>query len=128
LFVDDCSLTRVLHRDPTERSDHLLLIDAYEGAEYVHRYSTLRDAKVGGTGTEGQGRGNKQVECYNNTFISSESFDEAQSCTSGTILVHDNLETNYRNGIRIQAYRQFQTALWGKSTGRSPWDENDDFP
>ena len=128
LFFEDCSFTGVRPRDPTGRLNNLFPIDAYQGARYVARYSTLRDAKVGGTGTEGQGRGKKQVECYNNTFISSESFDEAQSCTSGTILVHDNLETNYRNGIRMQAYRQFQTALWGKSTGRSPWDENDDFP
>jgi uncharacterized repeat protein (TIGR01451 family) len=120
LFFEDCSFSGV------RRNNILFPIDAYEGARYVARYSTFRDAKVGGVG--GQGRWRKQVECYNNTFISSELSVEAQSSSSGTILVHDNLETNYRNGILMQAYRQFQGNLWGKSTGRSPWDENDDFP
>src|SRR5437763_15520512 len=109
LFFEDCSFTGV------RRNNILFPIDAYEGARYVARHCTFKDARVGGTGTEGQGRGTKEVECYNNTFISSEFIGSAQSCTSGTILVHDNLETNYRNGIRMQAYRQFQTALWGKS-------------
>jgi Divergent InlB B-repeat domain/Galactose oxidase, central domain/Kelch motif len=122
LFFEDCSFAGV------RRNGILFPIDAYEGARYVARYCTFKDAKVGGTGTEGQGRGRKQTECYNNTFISSELIAEAQSCTSGTILVHDNLETNYRNGIGMQVYRQYQGPLWGHSTGRSPWDENDDFP
>src|SRR5438105_540878 len=93
LFFEDCSFTGV------RRNNILFPIDAYEGARYVARNCIFKDAKVGGTGTEAQGRGRKQVECYNNTFISSELISEAQSCTSGTILVHDNLETNYRNGI-----------------------------
>src|SRR5438874_7875127 len=122
LFFEDCSFSGVI------RNNILFPIDAYEGARYVARYSTFKDAKVGGTGTEAQGRGRKQVECYNNTFISSQLISEAQSSTSGTILVHDNLETNYRNGITMEVYRQFQGKLWGQSTGRSPWDENDDFP
>src|SRR5437773_1854217 len=122
LFFEDCSFSGVI------RNNILFPIDAYEGARYVARYSTFKDAKVGGTGTEAQGRGRKQVECYNNTFISSQLISEAQSSTSGTILVHDNLETNYRNGLMMQVYRQFDGKLWGQSTGRSPWDENDDFP
>jgi uncharacterized repeat protein (TIGR01451 family) len=122
LFFEDCSFTGL------RRNNILSPIDAYEGARYAARNCTFKDANVGGTGTEGQGRGKKQVECYNNTFISTELFGNAQSSTSGTILVHDNLETNYRNGVRMDVYRQFEGKLWGQSTGRSPWDENDDFP
>src|SRR5207248_4340301 len=105
-------------------------IDAYQGARYVARNCTFKDARVGGTGTEGGGRGTKEVECYNNTFISADPFPSAQSCHSGTILAHDNLETNYRNGVEISVTRQYQglTWAWGHSTGRSPWDENDVFP
>src|SRR5207248_162294 len=124
LFFEDCSFTGV------RRHNILTLIDAFEGARYVARNCTFKDAAVGGHGTEGQGRGKKQIECYNNTFVASELIGNAQSCSSGTILVHDNLETNYRRGAYIQAFRQFpdKVYLWGYSTGRSPWDENDDPP
>src|SRR5205814_5714673 len=121
LFFEDCSFSGV------RRNNIPFPIDAYHGARYVARYSTFKDADVRGTG--GPGRWKKQVECYNNTFISSELTGEAQDCTAGTILVHDNLETNYRNGVTMATYRQFQGInFWGASTGRSPWDENDDFP
>ena len=123
LFFEDCSFTGV------RRNGILFPIDAYEGARYVARYSTFKDSGVGGTGTENQGRGIKEVECYNNTFISTKPIGSAQSCPSGTHLVHDNLETNYRNGLEMNVSRQYLAGtLWGHSTGRSPWDENDDFP
>src|SRR4029077_19675818 len=91
-------------------------IDAYQGARYVARYCTFEDAHVTGTGTEGAGRGAKEVECYNNTFISTDPFPSAQSCNSGTTLVHDNLETNYRNGLQINVSRQYQVLPFGHST------------
>src|SRR6478672_4060547 len=119
LFFEDCSFTGARPLFP---------IDAYQGARYVARYSTFKDARVGATGTEGGGRGTKEVECYNNTFISTYPFPSAQVCHSGTILVHDNLETNYRNGLELSVSRQYQGPAFGYSTGRSPWDENDDFP
>jgi len=119
LFFEDCSFTGARPLFP---------IDAYQGARYVARYSTFKDARVGATGTEGGGRGTKEVECYNNTFISTDPFPSAQVCHSGTILVHDNLETNYRNGLELSVSRQYQGPAFGYSTGRSPWDENDDFP
>src|SRR5439155_453044 len=78
------------------RNGILFPIDAYEGARYVARHCTFKHARVGGTGTENQGRGTKEAECYNNTFVSTEPIESAQSCPSGTSLVHDNLETNYR--------------------------------
>jgi len=119
LFFEDCNFTGARPLFP---------IDAYQGARYVARYSTFKDARVGATGTEGGGRGTKEVECYNNTFISTDPFPSAQVCHSGTILVHDNLETNYRNGLDLSVSRQYQGPAFGYSTGRSPWDENDDFP
>src|SRR5439155_1560873 len=40
-------------------------------------------------------------------------------------------ETNYRNGLDLSVTRQYSDQglgwAWGHSTGRSPWDENDDF-
>src|SRR4030095_1620097 len=87
LFFEDCSFIGARPNFP---------IDAYQGARYVARNCTFKDARVAGTGTEGSVRGTKEVECYNNTFISTDPFGSAQSWTSGTILVHDNLETNYR--------------------------------
>ena len=122
LFVEDCSFAGI------RRNGILFPIDAYEGARYVARHCTFKDARVGGTGTENQGRGTKEVECYNNTFVSTEPIESAQSCPSGTNLVHDNLETNYRDGLEMNVSRQYLGPLWGHSTGRSPWDENDDFP
>jgi uncharacterized repeat protein (TIGR02543 family) len=119
LFFEDCRFTGARLNFP---------IDAYQGARYVARNCTFKDARVAGTGTEGSVRGAKEVECYNNTFISTDPFGSAQAWTSGTILVHDNLETNYRNGVQIAVSRQYQGPAWGHSTGRSPWDENDDFP
>jgi len=83
LFFEDCSFTGV------RRHNILTLIDAFEGARYVARNCTFKDAAVGGHGTEGQGRGKKQIECYNNTFVASELIGNAQSCSSGTILVND---------------------------------------
>src|SRR5205823_3816307 len=90
LFFEDCLFTGVRARAPTGRNNNLFPIDAYQGARYVARNCTFKDARVGGTGTEGR-RGTKEVECYNNTFISTDPFPSAQVCHSGTILAHDNL-------------------------------------
>ena len=72
LFFEDCSFSGV------RRNDILFPIDAYQGARYVARNCTFKDAKVGGTGTERPGRGTKEVECYNNTFISTDPYRHAQ--------------------------------------------------
>src|SRR5438105_2780157 len=123
LFFEDCSFTGARPLWP---------IDAYQGARYVARNCTFKDTRVGGTGTEGSVRGTKEVECYDNTFISTHPMDVAQASHSGTILVHDNLETNDLNGLDLSVTRQYSDQglgwAWGHSTGRSPWDENDDFP
>jgi hypothetical protein len=63
-------------------------IDSYEGARLVVRYNKLFNTKLVFHGTEGQGRGAKQVEEYNNTYV----FDHNASAgqiRSGCIVTHD---------------------------------------
>src|SRR5437762_5100258 len=81
LFFEDCSFTGF------RRNNILTPIDAFEGARYVARNSKFTDSGVTGHGTEGQGRGVKQIECYNNSFISSILSGNAQEVRSGSILV-----------------------------------------
>jgi len=73
---------------------------------------------------EGQGRGAKQVEEYNNVFR----FDRGQAAAqirSGCIITHDNTWINTIKGHVLQAYRQFQySPHWGIANGQNPYDDN----
>ena len=99
-------------------------IDCYEGARVVVRHNTFQDGQVTSHGTEGQGRGAKQLEIYNNVFTFSVGRGGAQ-IRSGTVVVHDNTYNNFTDGLALMAYRQIaRRGTWGFSTGSNPWDVN----
>jgi hypothetical protein len=75
-------------------------------------------------GTEGQGRGAKQVECYNNTYTNDKPAT-AGMIRSGCVITHDNTWTNVAKGNVLQVYRQFhRSPHWGISNGQNPYDDN----
>jgi len=99
-------------------------IDCYEGARVVVRHNTFNDAQVSAHGTEGQGRGTKQLEIYNNTFTNSAKQNAGQ-IRSGSVVIHDNIYNNYTKGMMLEVYRQFINMVqWGTSTGKNVWDVN----
>jgi hypothetical protein len=111
LFIEDCSFMNGT-------------IDCYEGARVVLRHNTFQDGQVTSHGTEGQGRGAKQLEIYNNVFTFSLRHGGAQ-IRSGTVLVHDNTCKNFTDGLDLRAYRQVEKrGSWGISSGSNPWDLN----
>ena len=73
-------------------------IDCYEGARVVVRHNTFNNAQVSAHGTEGQGRGTKQLEIYNNVFTVSPRRSAGQ-IRSGSVVVHDNVYNNFTEGI-----------------------------
>jgi hypothetical protein len=114
LFFEDCAFS----------STGRAAIDCYEGARTVVRYSTFKDAQVSAHGTEGQGRGAKQLEIYKNAFTVSSPRGGAQ-VRSGAVLVYDNVYNNFTRGIDLKAYRQFaRKGTWGISSGSNVWDLN----
>jgi hypothetical protein len=99
-------------------------IDSYQGARFVVRHNQFRNGKLVLHGTEGQGRGAKQVEEYGNTYVN-DSPNQAGQIRSGCIVTHDNKWSNVAKGHVLQAYRQFHSSPhWGGSNGQNPYDDN----
>ena len=109
-------------------------IDSGFGARWVARYNCFINAKPGGHGTEGNSRGTRAKEVYNNQFHWTGSLgSESDSWRSGSGLVHDNsYDGNYSGSgffSAIQNYRSF-SAVWnyiapGVADGSSHFDERD---
>src|SRR5215203_2090460 len=97
-----------------ENSGPKRAIDAYQGARFVVRYNQFHNCGLTAHGTEGQGRGAKQIEEYNNTYRSDEAVPAGQ-IRSGTLITHNNKWTkNVAKGHLLQVYRQFQISPhWG---------------
>jgi hypothetical protein len=99
-------------------------IDGYEGARLVVRHNQFHNSGVSVHGTEGQGRGAKQVEEYNNIYRV-DSPQAAGQIRSGCIITHDNTWINVKRGHVLQAYRQFHySPHWGIANGQNPYDDN----
>jgi len=99
-------------------------IDGYEGARFVVRYNQFHNSSVSTHGTEGQGRGARAVEEYNNVFRNDHLL-AAPQIRSGSIVTHDNKWTNVTRGHVLQVYRQFQgSPHWGWSNGQNAYDDN----
>jgi len=109
-------------------------IDSGFGARWVARYNCFINAKPGGHGTEGNSRGTRAKEVYNNQFHWTGSLgSESDSWRSGSGLVHDNSYDGNNSGSgffsAIQNYRSF-SAVWnyiapGVADGSSHFDERD---
>jgi hypothetical protein len=99
-------------------------IDSIEGARWVCRYNTFHDCKLCLHGTEGQGRGAKQAEVYNNEFYVTKPTNLGP-VRSGSVLIHDNNFHNYSRQWYFIIYREFRRANWPYASGFSSWDVND---
>jgi hypothetical protein len=99
-------------------------IDAYEGARLVVRYNQFHNSGLSVHGTEGQGRGTRAIEEYNNTYRNDTPVSAGQ-IRSGSIITHDNKWLNVAKGHVLQVYRQFHNSPhWGWSNGQNPYDDN----
>jgi hypothetical protein len=99
-------------------------IDAYQGARFVVRYNQFRNGGLTLHGTEGQGRGARAVEEYNNIYRNDRP-ESAGQIRSGSIITHDNQWSNVAKGHVLQVYRQFHgSPHWGRSNGQNPYDDN----
>jgi hypothetical protein len=98
-------------------------IDSFEGARFVVRYNHFHNTRLTMHGTEGQGRGAKQVEEYNNTYVNDT--PQAGQIRSGCIITYDNTWTNVARGHVLQTFRLFQRSPhWGPADGQNLWDKN----
>jgi hypothetical protein len=99
-------------------------IDANDGARFVVRHNIFHNCGLAAHGTEGAGRGTKQIEEYNNTFR----YDHptpGKQIRSGCVITHDNTSTNLTKGHVLQAYRQFSySPHWNWANGQNPYDDN----
>ena len=77
-------------------------------------------------GTEGQGRGAKQVEEYNKTYTFDKSGSSAGQISIGYIITHDDTWTNVAWGHMLQDFRYYNDQLtkWGTANGESVYDLN----
>jgi hypothetical protein len=107
-----------------ENSGRKTAVDAFQGARFVVRYNQFHNCVLSVHGTEGQGRGGKQVEEYNNTYRNDQP-NPAGQIRSGSIITHDNKWGNVAKGHVLQAYRQFNPSPhWGVTNGQNPYDDN----
>jgi hypothetical protein len=100
-------------------------IDAYQGARLVVRYNQFHNTGLSAHGTEGQGRGARAIEEYNNVYNNDQPLPAPQ-IRSGCIVTHHNKWSKVTKGHVLQAYRQFQRSPhWGIANGQNPYDDND---
>jgi hypothetical protein len=107
--------------------------DTGDGGRFVYRHNYNINTCVTTHGTEaGAGRGGRAYEVYDNTFVWTKSHAPEIGMRSGTILVHDNIETGIQppNPVicKLGNYRETYLRpdpVWGISDGTSVWDAND---
>lgn len=103
-------------------------IDMFEGARAVVRHNAFTNVRLTNHGTEGQGRGAKQIEEYNNTFTTPVRGPVGQ-LRSGAIISFDNAYNNFAQGHLLHVFRQDNWKdNWGWSNGQSVYDDNDPHP
>jgi hypothetical protein len=102
------------------------VVDSYEGARWVFRHNICTNGTLCVHGTEGQGRGGKEFECYRNTFVSRLGSNLGQ-IRSGSALIWGNSFIGWtRPTFFLQNYRYFRVdPNWSSANGFNPWDSND---
>ncbi len=112
----------------TARNAFAMDTDGDLGSRYVVRYNHLYDVILASHGTEfGRYRGGRAQEVYNNDFHWTSSTTGVLGVRSGAFVGHDNTHDGVipQHGVSLTSYRIFQNvAVWGGSTGDSPWDVN----
>jgi hypothetical protein len=117
LFIEDN-----IFENSTDKS----AIDAFEGARFVVRHNQFHNCGVTTHGTEGQGRGTKQVEEYDNSYNWDRARGAAAQIRSGSILTFNNKSKGLTSGHVLQAYRPFhKSPHWGPVNGKNLYDENE---
>ena len=100
-------------------------IDMFEGARAVVRHNNFKNVGLTNHGTEGQGRGGKQIEEYENTYFTPATQPLGQ-LRAGTIIAFNNTYNNFGRGHELKVYRQLDySPHWGVSNGQNPYDDND---
>ena len=109
-----------------ENSTNKSAIDAFEGARFVVRHNQFHNCGVTAHGTEGQGRGTKQVEEYDNSYNWDSARGAAAQIRSGSILTFNNKSKGVTAGHVLQVYRPFhKSPHWGPVNGKNLYDENE---
>jgi hypothetical protein len=117
LFVED---------NVFDNSTDKCAIDAFEGARFVIRHNQFHNCDVTAHGSEGQGRGTKQVEEYSNSFVYDSGAGAAAQLRSGSLLTFNNTYRNFASGHVLQVYRPFhKSPHWGPANGKNLYDENE---
>jgi hypothetical protein len=106
-------------------------MDAEYGARWVARHNDLTNAHIGWHGTEGNNRGCRAVEMYNNSFHWT--IIPAQKNRSGVSLQHDNtwdvVAKTDPSHSQISIYRVSggvtTDSAYGVASGANVWDLND---
>lgn len=121
-FVEDCVTTN-------SSGATGLGFDAYGGARYEVRYSTIRRMILGGHGTETsqRERGTRFRIMHNNLIIHNAGDSEAGHCRSGSYYYYSNTVVNVNNAVqKTIPYRlNTPTTPWGFASGFTNWDFND---
>jgi hypothetical protein len=122
-FVEDCTFT-------FDFQGHGTVTDAYAGARFVIRHSTINSGTINNHGTESTGRtrGARAYELYNNSFVGGGWNKYVAGSRSGSMVIHDNTIRGYW-GISATFscgnYRTHMTFVpWGGADGTNPWDDN----
>jgi hypothetical protein len=101
-------------------------IDAFEGARFVVRHNQFHNSGVTAHGTEGQGRGTKQIEEYNNSYIYDSGAGAQAQIRSGSLITFNNTSKRLTAGHVLQVYRPYhKSEHWGPVNGQNLYDQND---
>jgi len=111
-------------------SGNYAFCDAYRGARYIVRRSTLRNLWLEAHGLDSGGRlgGTRALGSWLNTFIGSDAGDYVHNIRSGTGVCYSNTVTDFltaANFLHLDAYRRFYTfPTFGPANGTNEWDIN----
>jgi hypothetical protein len=109
-----------------ENSTNKSAIDAFEGARFVVRHNQFHNCGVTAHGTEGQGRGTKQIEEYDNSYNWDNARGGAAQIRSGSIVTFNNKSKGLMSGHVLQVYRPFhKSPHWGPVNGKNLYDDNE---
>jgi hypothetical protein len=122
MFVEDCTFN---NGSPEANAGNCL--DSSAGGKYVARYCTLNNCVTLTHGTETRQRSSRAIEIYNNNFVSAPGYSPTGGqIRGGTALIHDNTYTNFRSGMGLRCYREWNNlSAWPPANGSSNWDVND---
>ncbi|HWX17096.1 MAG TPA: hypothetical protein VNY07_10955 [Chthoniobacterales bacterium] len=105
------------------------ITDGASGCRFVLRHNYIYGGVFGNHGTEGQDRGGRAMEVYNNVFKQAYSAGSFGQLRSGSLMFFNNTYTGHvlgSGGVAIEVQRAEVTfgPTFGGADGSSPWDVN----